>query len=883
MKFTRKIVFGAGVLGLWLVVPDVRGETKLTRLASFDGGNGSEPWGGVVQGPDGNFYGTCSFGGAYNSGTVFRMSPTGTVTRLYSFRYNSDGAVPQAGLTLGTNGYFYGTTRDAPPYRGTIFRITTNGVLNTLVRFRGPNGGEPWNGALIQGSDGNFYGTTATGGITNYGFPGEGTAFKVTANGGLTTLHFFDYPTGDIPYSGLVEGVDGAFYGTTSGGGRLGGGTVFKLTPDGVHTELVSFHYQGTNGLSPFGGLLQGEDGNFYGTTTQGGESYGNRGSVNWEGFGTIFRMTPNGVLTTLFSFNGTNGSYPHASLMKGNDGCMYGTTTSGGTYTNQLFPPPEDHGYAGYGTVFRITTNGEFTSVVSFAGTDGASPLGSLTLGKDGNFYGTTVRGGVRDLGTAFRLHINSPPTITCPASVTVECGGPVQMSARVNDPDGDALTVVWELNGEPFQTNALPSGNPPTEAEVSLLADFPLGTNVVAVSVTDSEAKTASCSTEVVIVDTTPPAIICASNKAVECGAAWDFDEPTATDSCAGTNLTLSAVITVTNAGCGGTFAAIRTWQAVDSATNTAMCSETVRVVDTTPPEIVCPVPITVEFQDQNGAVVSYAVSASDMCSPVSVAVAPPSGSLFSIGVTTVQATAMDTCTNTASCSFTVTVLGPLGVKSNVLAELVALRALANLEQPFAQKLDDALLHLQNSLDPAYWIDQTHLQPKGGNMALNEEKLAVNKLREIMDSKDCPVDRAILQGFIHRIVKSDRLLAIISIQEAAIAGLNAKKIAQDLDQVAKGDEEAAAGRYANSIEHYRNAWRSALQLRLRLSLASDGSISLKFVGNLHKTFLVEGSSNLLDWTPLGTCSPDAEGDVEFKDTGAAARPSKFYRVVEQ
>lgn len=474
---------------------------------SFDGANGREPWCGLVQADDGNFYGTTSLGGAYGCGTVFKMSPDGQLTTLHSFKLDSNGAVPQAGLTLGRDGCLYGTTRDAPPYFGTIFRITTNGVVTTLVRFNLNNGAAPWNGALFQGSDGNFYGTTANGGKTNTMPMGYGTAFRVTPDGLLTTLHLFDYPSGDTPYGGLIEGFDGHFYGTTAHGGRLGGGTVFRLTRDGKHTELVSFHYRGTNGLIPFSAVIQGRDGNFYGTTTQGGASYGHTNSVNQQGFGTIFKMTPDGQLTTLFSFYGTNGAYPYASLVEGPDGAFYGVTMSGGAFTNQLFP--NVGGDPGYGTVFRITTNGAFTSLISFARTNGARPLGNLTLGKDGKFYGTTLFGSAHDLGTVFRLSLPSAPTITCPDPTIIECGSLVEISVQVGEPDGDALTVVWSLNGQPIQTNIVQSADPPTQVGI-LLADLPLGTNVIAVSVTDTDANSASCSTEIIVLDTNPPIML-------------------------------------------------------------------------------------------------------------------------------------------------------------------------------------------------------------------------------------------------------------------------------------------------------------------------------------------------------------------------------------
>ncbi len=410
-----------------------------------------------------------------------------------------------------------------------------------------------------------------------------------------------------------------------------------------------------------------------------------------------------------------------------------------------------------------------------------------------------------------------------------------------------------------------------------------YPLGTNRVTLVVSDSHGASNACSALAIVQDRTPPVILCASNKVVECGAAWNFDPPFAFDDCSATNVLVSVASTVTNAGCGNSFTATRTWVAVDGFTNTATCSQIVTVLDTTPPGLVCPASRTVEFQDTNGAVVPFVVTASDTCSSVSLVVTPASGSVFQIGVTPVQATAMDACTNASQCGFTVTVLGAQGVKSNVLAELIALRAGTTLDESFGVKFDSAIQHLQDSLKPGYWIDQTHLHPKSGNTAMNEEKLAANKLAEIMEAKECPVQPAVLQGFIDRIVRCDRLLAIISIQDAANAGLNAKKVAQDYAMVAKGDREADAGHYANAIEHYRNAWRHALQLQLQVSVNPDGSTRLQFVANGSTSYLIEVSTDLVNWVSLGTCTAAADGDVAFNDPNPANQQVRFYRAVEQ
>src|SRR5262249_12278486 len=145
------------------------------------------------------------FGGAYNFGTIFKITASGTLTTLHSFRSDSDGAIPQAGLTFGSDGSLYGTTREAPPYRGSAFKITTNGDFTVLARFNGTNGAAPWNGALVQGSDGHFYGTTSLGGSAWPSLPGYGTVFRVTTNGVLDALHSFDHFGGATPYGGLIQ------------------------------------------------------------------------------------------------------------------------------------------------------------------------------------------------------------------------------------------------------------------------------------------------------------------------------------------------------------------------------------------------------------------------------------------------------------------------------------------------------------------------------------------------------------------------------------------------------------------------------------------------------------------------------------------------------
>jgi uncharacterized repeat protein (TIGR03803 family) len=388
-----------------------KGVVGLTTLHTFGTStDGALPDAALVQGSDGYFYGTTENGGAHDAGTVFQISSNGILTTLYSFSGGDDGGYPSGALVQGGDGNFYGTTSAegdttnfsdpwgyGAPGWGTVFKISANGALTTLYTFTGlADGGGP-NG-LIQGSDGYFYGTT-----------GLGTVFQISSTGTFSTL---GYPDGD-PGAGLVQGSDGYFYGTTLNGGTSaagenpGYGTVFKIATNGSLATLYSFT-GGNDGGNPFAGLVQGSDGSFYGTTLYGGITY-----VTFNnGCGTIFKISTNGSLTTLHLFTGgKDGGNPYAGLVRGGDGNLYGTTYYGGKITPTY--------RFGYGTVFKINTDGSLTNVYSFTGlNDGDSPNG-LIVGSDGSFYGTTQ--GAIDVGevgtqagTVFRLTIAPDPELT-------------------------------------------------------------------------------------------------------------------------------------------------------------------------------------------------------------------------------------------------------------------------------------------------------------------------------------------------------------------------------------------------------------------------------------------------------------------------------------
>lgn len=375
---------------------------ELANLYSFAGGsNGGVPYAGLVEGRDGRFYGTTSGDDTGGEGTVFRISPGGALTNLHSFSTFSgdlDGARPVAGLVEGPDGFFYGTTyySRAGLGDGTVFKINTEGTLTILHEFNphtNMNDGALPAAGLALGRDGLLYGTTFFGG-TNL----TGTVFKISTAGALTILHEFSILStngnddGAEPVAGLVQGRDGYFYGTTAYGGSNRAGTVFKISGDGTLTTLYSFGTLTNDGGYPYAGLVQGRDGYFYGTTSYGDSSF--------DGFGTVFRISCDGALTTLYSFTGgDDGGYPSGTLLECADEGFLGTCQAGGTNN--------------HGTVFKISPEGKLATLYSFGSVTngGANPYAGLTQCGDGYFYGTTLHGGETNAGTVFRLFYDRHP----------------------------------------------------------------------------------------------------------------------------------------------------------------------------------------------------------------------------------------------------------------------------------------------------------------------------------------------------------------------------------------------------------------------------------------------------------------------------------------
>ncbi len=406
----------APVAALWLTVAIVAQAQPVIQsvLYNFAGQpDGASPYGPVVLGSNHALYGTTKSGGPSGYGTVFKVNRDGTgYLVLHSFTNSPDGANPYAGLIQASDGMLYGTTYAGGAYGfGMVFKIGPFGSDYTIIHSFTNNldGARPY-AALMQGNDGALYGTTYVGGANNYG-----AAFRINLDGGgFQILHTFtNSPDGANPVGRLLQASDGMIYGTTEAGGDGVSplGTVFKMSTNGSdYAVLHSFNFGGSDGILPEAGLIQGSDGALYGTAANARISGG--GS---SGFGTIFMINTNGGgFTVLHSFTGNlDGSIPFGELAQGVGNVLYGTTYSGGTM---------DHG-----TVFKINPDGGgYNVLVNFGLADGASPYSGLVQGPssdtNGVLYGTTFTGGAQNTsgGTVFALIVNPALSITPVTSQT-------------------------------------------------------------------------------------------------------------------------------------------------------------------------------------------------------------------------------------------------------------------------------------------------------------------------------------------------------------------------------------------------------------------------------------------------------------------------------
>lgn len=356
-----------------------------TVLYSFQGspGDGAYPDAGLVFDKQGNLYGTTLWGGTDVYGTVFKLAPDGTETVLHNFGQRPDGRNPVAPLVLDRHGNVYGTTGAGGTYgKGTVFKLSTDGSETVLHNFQGApvDGGSPY-GNLVLDKQGNLYGIAAG------GTHAAGMIFKLAPDGTETALwNFASYSkNGSGPSGNLLLDKQGNLYGTTNGGGAYHQGTVFKLTPAGTETVLYSFGSQPGDAVNPSGAWVFDKQGNLYGTAAV---------AVGPFYHGVVFKLTPEGTETVFYVFGSQpgDGSFP-LNLVLDKEGNLYGATEDGGT-TN-------------WGTVFRLTPAGSETVLYSFGSQpgDGLRPEAGVVIDKSGNLYGTTNWGGAYVYGTVFKV----------------------------------------------------------------------------------------------------------------------------------------------------------------------------------------------------------------------------------------------------------------------------------------------------------------------------------------------------------------------------------------------------------------------------------------------------------------------------------------------
>jgi uncharacterized repeat protein (TIGR03803 family) len=432
-------------------------------LHSFATSDGTNPYCQLIADSAGNLYGTTQFGGASGDGTVFKLDASNgyALTVLHDFT-GADGANSLSTLIADSAGNLYGTTQfGGASGDGTVFKLdASNGyALTTLHDFTGADGANSIS-ALIADSAGNLYGTTQFGGAS-----GLGTAFKLDASSGyaLTTLHTFAGSDGAFPTAGLLADSAGNLYGTTQYDGASGFGTVFKLDASNGYA-LTTLHdfTDGSDGAYPFAGLLADSAGNLYGTTEQGGTSDD----------GAVFKLDAgNGyALTTLHSFDGSDGAYPTSRLIADSASNLYGTTMN--------------EGASSHGTVFKLDRSNGYAlaTLHSFAGPDGANSFAGLFADSAGNLYGTTANGGASEGGVVFSTCL--PPTAVASGSATICAGGSTPLSGS------GGVSCSWApATGLSDPNSCNPSASPASTTTYTLTvtgANGCVSTNAPAVTVT-------------------------------------------------------------------------------------------------------------------------------------------------------------------------------------------------------------------------------------------------------------------------------------------------------------------------------------------------------------------------------------------------------------
>lgn len=442
--------------------------------------DGASPAARLLVGSDGTFYGTTTTGGNYGAGNVFSVTSNGIFNDIFDFRsFTENNGLTDSDfgpneLASAPHGSFFGTTqRGGTNQDGTIFKVSPTGQEVDVHIFSAPgenstnsDGINP-SPALVLGPDGNYYGTTQAGG-TN----GTGTIFQLTPNGNFTTVYTFtaynassENSDGAMPNS-LTLGADGNFYGTCELGGANAEGTFFEITTGGTFTLLYSFGATTNDAAYPQAQMIQAADGNFYGTSANGGAF----------GAGTVFSASSNGTINLLYSFTGgDDGGDPMAPLALSSNGNFYGVT---------------DEGINAAGTIFELTPSGVFGTVFSFPATDangantvGTFPQAGLTVGRDGNLYGSCLDGGTNGDGVIFKFNPNITPPfiITSPVGGIYSAGSSPTLTATGYGAGN--LSYQWYKNNAALRNSGHISGAASTNLQIQSLVSADAGSYALVV----------------------------------------------------------------------------------------------------------------------------------------------------------------------------------------------------------------------------------------------------------------------------------------------------------------------------------------------------------------------------------------------------------------
>ncbi|HEY6767761.1 MAG TPA: choice-of-anchor tandem repeat GloVer-containing protein [Candidatus Sulfotelmatobacter sp.] len=407
----------------------------VTTLYNLNAGTGSNPVANLIQGRDGNLWGTARFGGENAMGTVFKVSTGGRLTVVHSFA-GSDGAYPEAGLLLGVDGNFYGTTANGGSANfGVVFKMTPAGDVTVLHAFTGtPDGGIPYSSPILA-SDGNLYGVTDSGGSTNNN---AGVVYRIPPSGKYTVIYNYSLPVGSGEDFSPLQGSDGYLYISSVTEGANNCGSIVKMSTQGIVADAYDFDC-GADGANPYGSLIQSSNGKFYGVTAN--------SAVSMEG--VLLELDSSLNLSPLFTFGSdTTLVGPNSGPYQATDGNLYGVAFKGGAF--------------GYGGIYQYTLSGAFSTVFSW--NRQAEPTTGFMQHTNGKMYSATYVAGRYNLGTVYALDMGLGPFIAL-----VRYTGRIGQSAQILGQGFTGTTSVtfngssamsFKVWSDTYMTAVVPSG---------------------------------------------------------------------------------------------------------------------------------------------------------------------------------------------------------------------------------------------------------------------------------------------------------------------------------------------------------------------------------------------------------------------------------------